>query len=374
MGDLLVMSIAITDEHAELARTVGDFAERHALLRASRALLETSTEELPKFWDDLCDVGWLGLHLPEQLGGSGFGLPELVVVVEALGRVLAPGPFVPTVIASALISAAAPAEMQAHLVPILANGTAVGAVALGGDLSVQGGVATGSAGIVLGGGLADVILVRAGADVVVVHTNGRGVKVEVPPNLDPTRRTARVTLDGTNVHVLPSAGPLLLDLARLIISAEATGIARECTVQASEYAKVRQQFGRPIATYQAVKHHCANMLVATELATAAVWDAARAVGDQLSYTAAVAAALAVPAAEQNAQLNIQVHGGIGFTWEHDAHLYQRRATVLQTILDPEAAAVDVTGHVRGGVRRCAPRCASSWPRSPAGRKMIGGPR
>jgi alkylation response protein AidB-like acyl-CoA dehydrogenase len=123
---------------------------------------------------------------------------------------------------------------------------------------------------------------------------------------------------------------------------------------ASAYAKVREQFGRPIATYQAVKHHCANMLVATELSTAAVWDAARAGldgGDQLSLTAAIAATIAVPAAEWNAQLNIQVHGGIGFTWEHDAHLYLRRATAIQSIVDPEAAAKDVTDLVRHGVRR-----------------------
>ncbi len=146
----------------------------------------------------------------------------------------------------------------------------------------------------------------------------------------------------------------LVDLARLLFAAEATGIARECTIQASEYAKVREQFGRPIATFQAVKHHCANMLVSTELATAAVWDAARAAaggGDQFSYTAAMAAALAVPAATTNAQLNIQVHGGIGFTWEHDAHLYVRRANAIAAVLDADAAAQDVTAHVRAGVRR-----------------------
>ncbi len=132
------------------------------------------------------------------------------------------------------------------------------------------------------------------------------------------------------------------------------GVATECTEQAAAYAKVRLQFGRPIAMFQAVKHHCANMLVASELATAAVWDAARAAedgGDQLSYAAAMAAALALPAADLYAQLNIQVHGGIGFTWEHDAHLYLRRATALEAIVDAEAAALDVTSAVRGGATR-----------------------
>ena len=119
---------------------------------------------------------------------------------------------------------------------------------------------------------------------------------------------------------------------------------------------MRQQFGRPIATFQAVKHHCANMLVAAELATAATWDAGRAGlggGDQLSYTAAIAAALAVPAAVSNASLNIQVHGGIGFTWEHDAHLYLRRAAAIAAVVDTEQAAIEVTDLVRHGVRRAA---------------------
>ena len=148
----------------------------------------------------------------------------------------------------------------------------------------------------------------------------------------------------------------LSDLAWTLLAAEAARVARETTEQAAEYAKVREQFGLPIATFQAVKHHCANMLVAAEVATAAVWDAARAAaagGDQLSYTAAIAAALAVPTAVTNAQLNIQVHGGIGFTWEHDAHLYLRRAAAIAAVAGAEAAAEEVTGLVRRGVRRAA---------------------
>jgi hypothetical protein len=207
---------------------------------------------------------------------------------------------------------------------------------------------------VLGGGLAKVLLVPAGDDVAVIDCSGDGVKVEVPTNLDPTRRSARVTLDGAPADVIGGARQTLVDLARTILSAEAAGIARECTELAAAYAKVREQFGRPIATFQAVKHHCANMLVATELATGAVWDAARAAaagGDQLSYTAAMAATLAIPAGDECAQLNIQVHGGIGFTWEHDAHLYLRRATAIESIVDAEVAAADVTDLLRRGVRR-----------------------
>ena len=190
----------------------------------------------------------------------------------------------------------------------------------------------------------------------VIEKAAGGITAEVPANLDPSRRAARVRLDAAPATVLPGARGLLTGVARAVLAAEAAGIAAETTEQAAEYAKIRQQFGRPIATFQAVKHHCANMLVAAELATAAAWDAGRAGiggGDQLSYTAAIAAALACPAAVGNASLNIQVHGGIGFTWEHDAHLYLRRAAAIAAVLDTEQAAIEVTDLVRRGVRRAA---------------------
>ncbi|NCY16941.1 MAG: acyl-CoA dehydrogenase, partial [Actinobacteria bacterium] len=130
-------------------------------------------------------------------------------------------------------------------------------------------------------------------------------------------------------------------------------MARATTTMAADYARVREQFGRVIATFQAVKHHCANMLVETEIATGAVWDAARAAllgGDQFSYAASIAAATAGTAADFCAQTNIQVHGGIGFTWEHDAHLYLRRALSIEAILDPEASNIDIAAHLRNGVK------------------------
>ena len=239
------------------------------------------------------------------------------------------------------------------MLPGLADGSVCAGVALTSDLTVTGGTAAGTASAVVGGGLGQILVLPAGADVVVVDTAAKGVRVEVPANLDPTRRSARVTLDGAPVDVLSGGAAALTDLGRLLLAAEATGVARECTEQAAAYAKVRVQFGRPIATFEAVKHHCANMLVATELATAAVWDAARAAhdGDQFSLATAEAAALALAAADECANLNIQVHGGIGFTWEHDAHLYLRRATALEAIAGGEAAARDVTDHVRRGTRR-----------------------
>jgi alkylation response protein AidB-like acyl-CoA dehydrogenase len=261
---------------------------------------------------------------------------------------------VPTVIASAVLTAAGDDDTRARLLPGLADGSKTGAVALAGRVELRDGKAHGSAGAVLGGGLSDVILVAVDDDVAVVEVADGGVDVTVPPNLDPTRRSARVTLDGAPATLLPGARRALVDLARTILAADAVGVARECTELAAEYAKQRIQFGRPIAMYQAVKHHCANMLVATELATAATWDAARAAaagGDQFSYAAAVAAALAGPAADLCANLNTQVHGGIGFTWEHDAHLYMRRATTLGAALDAESAAQEVTDLTRAGVKR-----------------------
>ena len=346
------MSIAITDDHRALADTAADFLTKRDARADARALLESPDEALPSWWGELAGLGWLGLHLPEDQGGSGYSLEELVVVLELFGRAVAPGPFVPTVITSAVLAAVGGEAADAHL-PGLADGSVVGSVALAGDVTLTDGTVSGNAGNVLAGGLAQVLLVAVGDDVAVVNV-GDGVSVEVPKNMDPTRRTAKVTLDGAPATVLPGARRTLVDLSRVILAAEAVGLAREATQMAADYAKERIQFGRPIAMFQAVKHHCANMVVATELATSAVWDAARAAatgGDQLSYAAAVAASLAGPAAHLCANLSTQVHGGIAITWEHDAHLYMRRSSVLLGHLDADAAARDLTDLVRRGVTR-----------------------
>jgi alkylation response protein AidB-like acyl-CoA dehydrogenase len=348
------MAIAITEDHQALGATVADLADKRQLLEANRSLLEASEENLPAAWDEIAKLGWLGLHVPEAYGGSGFGLEELVVVVEELARKVAPGPFVPTVIASAAIAASGDEAACTNLLPGLADGSRTAAVALGATATLDGSSVSGSAGVVLGGGLANLLLVAVGDDVAVVEVNDPSVTVETPPNLDPSRRSARVTLDDTPATVLAGGAQVLLDLSRVILSADAVGIAAECTRSAAEYAKERIQFGRPIAMFQAVKHHCANMAVATEMATAATWDAARAAatgGDQLSYTAAVAATLAAPAADLCANLNTQVHGGIAITWEHEAHLYLRRATTLLHFLDADGAAADLVDLARRGVTR-----------------------
>jgi alkylation response protein AidB-like acyl-CoA dehydrogenase len=348
------MSIAITEDHRSLAETVRSFAEKRDLRGAARARLESPGDSPPEFWSEFAELGWLGLHLPEDVGGSGYGIDELVIVVEELARAVAPGPFVPSVIASAVIAAAGDDELRSRFLPGLADGSTVGAVALGGTVTMAGGTASGDAGVVLGGLPASVLLVPVDDDDVAVLEVGDGVTTESPPSLDPSRPSVRVTLNGAPATVMPGARRALVDLARVILSADAVGIARECTEMGAEYSKERIQFGRPIAMYQAVKHHCANMAVATELSTSAVWDAARASatgGEQLTYAAAVAATLAAPAADLCANLNTQVHGGIAITWEHDAHLYMRRATTLLHYLDAAGAAEELTDLTRRGVVR-----------------------
>jgi alkylation response protein AidB-like acyl-CoA dehydrogenase len=189
------------------------------------------------------------------------------------------------------------------------------------------------AGVVLGAGMADVLLLASGEDMLVVERTAAGVAIDVPENLDRSRRSGRVVLTGVAVgdNTLPGARNAALARTRTLYAAEAVGGASDCVDSAVEYAKVREQFGRTIATFQAVKHHCANMLVAAESAVSCVWDAARAADEdeeQFRLIAAAAATLAFPAYVRNAELNIQVHGGIGFTWEHDAHLHLRRALTV----------------------------------------------
>jgi alkylation response protein AidB-like acyl-CoA dehydrogenase len=352
------MPIAITDDHQELAASVRGVLTSHKALQAARSLLESEDEPRPSYWGEMASLGWLGIHLPEAHGGSGAGLLELVVVLDELGRQVAPGPFLPTVLASAVIARCGRPEQQARWLPGLADGTTTAALGLGTpDLTLSAGTLEGEAGVVLGGLAAELILLRVGADVVVLEREAKGLSLTEATNLDPTRRSVtasakRVAVDAE--HVMAQAGARALALARTLGAAESVGGMAACTDYAVEYAQERVQFGRTIGTFQAVKHHCANMLVAAELATAAVYDAARAEhddADEFAFTAAMAATLAFEPYVHNAQMNIQVHGGIGFTWEHDAHFYLRRALVLNAVLGTPRDAEDVTGLAQRGVTR-----------------------
>jgi len=325
------MGIAISDEHLELSAVAEDFLVRTGALADARALLDAPEEALPSSWKEMADLGWLGLHLPEAHGGSGFGLAELVLVLEALGGAVAPGPFLPTVWASAVIAGCGTDALQAELLPGLADGSVRAAVGLD-DASH----------LVLGAALADLFLLPAGDDLVIAARDD--VTVTMPKNTDDTRRVGAVTLNGAPAadRVLSGARATAVQLGRILAAAEATGGAQACVTMASEYAKVREQFGRVIAMFQAVKHQAADMLVATQLATAATWDAARTEPGtpEFELGAAIAAAQALPAFVMCAEKNIQLHGGIGFTWEHDAHMYLKRAVALACVFGP-AGTIDL---------------------------------
>ncbi|MFI0353863.1 acyl-CoA dehydrogenase [Actinomadura sp. 9N407] len=288
------MAIGLTEEHEALAASVRGSVERNG----------TAPEQY-------------GLHLPEEYGGQGFGLLEQAVVLEELGRALVPGTYAPTVLASAMIAAGGSERVRAEFLPRLATG----------ELSAGFGFGDG---LVLGG---------PGVDLVVVNVGGRwavldGVTVQEAESLDLTRSVGSIALEGLSVpeeRVLNGVDAL----AVVLLGAEACGVAGRALDDAVAYAKLREQFGRPIGQFQGVKHKCSRMLIATERARAAVWDAIRALDEdeqQRAYALGVAAVLAADAAVECAEGNIQVHGGIGYTYEHEAHQIYRRALTLRAVL------------------------------------------
>jgi alkylation response protein AidB-like acyl-CoA dehydrogenase len=346
-------ALAITDEHQDLADAAIGQLGRLSTRASARATLEGGSSNPPDVWKAAADLGWLGLAIAEEHGGSGFGLSELAIVLEAQGRELTPGPFLPTVAASVVIDRCAD-SLRAQLLPGLADGTTVGALGLSGTVVVGSDlVVTGESPAVLGAPDADVLVLIAGDDVVVVDASADGVTVSPLESLDTSRSVGSVALDGVTVtdeRVLRGAARRARTVFRILASAEAVGVNWAALEMAVEYAKVREQFGRTIGTFQAVKHHAANMLVDAEQTTAATWDAARADDlDSAWFAAAVAASHAIRAQVFNAENNIQLHGGIGFTWEHDAHLYLRRARTLAALMgDGADPRLDVVEAQRSG--------------------------
>ncbi|MFD0214718.1 acyl-CoA dehydrogenase [Streptomyces hirsutus] len=346
------MTIGLTQEHRDLRDAVRAFANRHITEDTLRSAADADKETLPDHWSGLADQGLLGLHLPEEAGGAGYGLVELAVVTEELGRATAPGPFLPTTLASAVLHAAG---HRTHLAA-LAAGTAVGAVGLApGTLALTraaDGTATltGTSELVVGGHLADLfVLPAADGDRTTWLVLPRAtVETTDVRSHDLTRRSSRVTARSVPVpaaDLLDLDAQRPLDLAATLFAAEASGIADRCVTTAADHARVREQFGRPVGQFQGVKHRCARMLAHAEQARACAWDAARAGDDfggagddprEAALAAAVAGAVAVEAAFVTAKDRVQVLGGIGFTWEHDAHLALRRAQTLRVALGPTA--------------------------------------
>jgi 3-oxochol-4-en-24-oyl-CoA dehydrogenase len=348
-------ALAISPEHRDLADAAAGQLSRLNSLAAARATLDGCSNHPPDIWAASAELGWNGLAISEEHGGSGFGLAELAIVLEAQGRQLSPGPFLPTVAASVVIDRCAPDSVRAQLLPGLADGTKVGALGLSGTVTVGSDqVVSGESRAVLGAPDADVLAITAGDDVVVLDAKADGVNITALPGLDTTRSVGSVALSGVRVdadHVLRGAARRAGTVFRILASAEAVGTSWAALEMARDYAKVREQFGRVIGTFQAVKHHLANMLISAEEATAATWDAARADDlDSAGFAAAVAAALAIRTQIFNAEKNIQLHGGVAFTWEHDAHLYLRRARTLAALTaDGDDPLVDIVAAQRAGM-------------------------
>ena len=340
------MPIAITPEHQDLADSVRSLVARVAPSEVLHAALERPIENPPPYWQAAAEQGLQGVHLAESVGGQGFGILELAIVLAEFGYGAVPGPFVPSAIASALISAH---DAQAKVLSELASGGAIGAYALDSGLTAtrhgDALVIRGEVRAVPAAAQASVLVLPVAIDSGDEWVVLRAEQLEIVPvkSLDPLRPIAHVRANAVEVGDDAALSNLTMATAHALmstlLSAEAVGVARWATDTASQYAKIREQFGRPIGQFQAIKHKCAEMIADTERATAAVWDAARAIDEasqnnwditasKVEFAAAVAATLAPAAAQRCAQDCIQVHGGIGFTWEHDTNVYYRRALML----------------------------------------------
>lgn len=359
-------ALAITEEHVDLADSVFGQLNRVKSRAAARATLDDGSAHPPEIWSAAADLGWPGLAIAEEHGGSGVGLAELAVVLEAQGHELCPGPFLPSVAAAVVIDRCASDPVRAQHLPGLADGSVVGALAVAGSVTIGSDLTVaGECPAVLGAPDANVLVVVAGDDVVVIDAGADGVTVTALEAMDTSRSVGSVALRAVPVaedHVLRGAARKARTVFRILASAEAVGVSWATLEMAVEYAKVREQFGRTIGTFQAVKHHAANMLVNAEETAAATWDAARADDlDSAWFAAAVAASHAIRTQLFNAQNNIQLHGGIGFTWEHDAHLYLRRARTLAALLaeagDPllDIVAAQRSGEAHGATFTLPPK-------------------
>ncbi|WP_035855754.1 acyl-CoA dehydrogenase [Cryptosporangium arvum] len=362
------MSIAVTEDQLELGAAVSGFVARHAPIAGTRASAAAlAAGEKPAHWAALTAQGLHAVHLPEEHGGQGGGLAELAVVLEEAGRGLLPGPFGPTVLASAVVSRAPASDVRAGLLDALAAGATAALVhpdaGITATASDDGWVLTGRSAPVLGLPGADVVIVGATvADAAVtgvvltdegaarvdpqaeprtvwVRLDPAGTDVLVEEGVDLTRGVGR--LDLTGVTAGPELGALDADAVRYLVTAlsaaEAAGVLAWAVAATVDYARVREQFGRAIGSFQAVKHKAARLFVAAELAAAAAWDAVRSLDqdlDQQRLAAGGAAVVALGRASDAVLEAVTLFGGIGFTWEHDVHLYWRRAMSLASVTGP----------------------------------------
>jgi alkylation response protein AidB-like acyl-CoA dehydrogenase len=306
-----------SDDQQAIKRTAKDLLADRFKLERVRELAEAGRDDHDA-WKELCELGWPGIFIEEEHGGQGLGIVELVILVEELGYALAPVPYLSTVAAGLMIQSAGSDEQKARWLPGIASGELRGA-----------------AGIVRGDE-ARLVPDAVGADVIVLCTPGGGVslvegsaaQVEPIETMDPTRRYARVgTGGGESLEGDTTRGSAI---GALVVAGELVGVAQRAMEMAVEYARDRKQFGRPIGAYQAVSHRCAQMLLETEGARSASYYAAwtaDAEPESLPLAASMAKAYASDAGWRVCTSSLQVHGGIGFTWEHDLHFFLKRAKV-----------------------------------------------
>lgn len=364
-------------EDEELIRnTARQFLEERVGLERVRELMMSDDGFDRGLWKEMADLGWPGLAIDEGHGGAGLGPVEMSMLLEEMGRVVTPGPFFASaVLATTAIQQAGTPEGQSRLLPALAAGETIATLAVferprGWEImpsltkaqpSGEGWTITGEKRAVLDGHLADMLLVVAdtgeGVGLFGVDSDSNGVTVSQETTLDATRRQATVTLDGVEVDSGSrlDAGDVseslrrTMSMATAALAAEQVGGAHRCMEMAVDYAKSRYQFGRPIGSYQAIKHRCANMLMKVEHAKSTAYHAARVTNDdeELAVAAPLAGSVCSEAYVWIAGENIQVHGGIGFTWEHDAHIYLKRAKASSLLLGTPRHQRDLMGRAIG---------------------------
>jgi alkylation response protein AidB-like acyl-CoA dehydrogenase len=357
------VNLAFSDDQRELRRIVRQFLDAKSPEPAVRAQMGTVPGYDPGVWAQMADqLGLQALTIPEEFGGQGYGFVDLVVVLEEMGRALLCAPFFSTsVLATTAVLASGDPDACGALLPGIASGATVATLAFtephrpsregdrdgGADAGeteasrYSGGTwrVSGTKAHVLDGHVADIVLVVArtesGLSLFRVASDSEGLTRVPLATMDQTRTQAELHLDGVTATLIGAeggAGPVLdrvLDVAAVALAAEQVGGAARCLEMAVDHAKERVQFGRPIGSFQAVKHLCADLLLLVESARSAAYYAAWAVAEEspeLPMVASLAKAYCSDAYVAVAAENIQIHGGIGFTWEHPAHLYFKRAT------------------------------------------------
>lgn len=327
------MDLLPSPEHAEIVGVVAGFLVDRFPTSRLRERADAASSFDAATWAQCGELGWFALGLPEALGGVGYGMVEEALVFRELGRALAPGPFVATSLAARAAAEAGATDLAASI----ASGAAP--VALAAPRSAEplqvGDVVNGSFHVIDGPGTTHHLIVTE-SDAVVIEADAAG-ELETLPSIDEGSRVARLTIDGAR-PVARLQGDEAAELwlrGSVLVAAMLTGVAEATRDQAAEYAKVRVQFGRPIGVHQAIKHACADMAVRAEAAGSQLVFAALSIDEARPdrvLQVASARVVATDAAIVNASANVQVHGGMGYTYEHDANLYVKRARILDRML------------------------------------------